>query len=618
MDESLRRLSRCLTEAGNIVEQITSVESTGVAPTEAGAQTPRQNVISSSTPSSANRRAAMSSVSQAVDRARSMLNQSQLRGTCSRLNSRERLRAASTSVPSASKRAKQEFEKPFEFVLVKFPDEDSDGVPIDVDSWQLSDECITLRGFVTLKSEADESAVRKAIPEAIQLKYPNVTPRDLEFLKANRRKLTRPVNCREYSFQQIKLLAGQGCIYVKIKSGFNFVLDSSNDGTEDNNDDEFPVYSTAVRSEGVDERSKQTSPELATPIESRIQPEELDGEVIINSEDGLDKETEENIRESVNLCIKSCKDNNIQNPIEILKSAQQHIVQGRPLDTCSPSQPLEGETNFISINRYDVLKSAFEEIKAIENLRLTLEVSFYGEIAGDLGGPRREFFRLCLREIKEYYFDNGLRTLLADEYEQVGKILSLSILQNGPFPHFLSEQIVQELFFKEHPSPCVSQLRKGFCSLGLYQIGKNLPLFVQLMQPSNAPKLSRRKLVTLLHPCFSEEGSNARKYENEVYALFSKYVRETSSGRREGVTLGHILQFTTCADVEPMLGFKIPPSVCFYSAATSNKWAFLPTANTCSQTLNLPTGSHDIAIPSEEDLFEIYDHAFKNNYFGHV
>ena len=196
-----------------------------------------------------------------------------------------------------------------------------------------------------------------------------------------------------------------------------------------------------MRSDRVDERSNQTSSELATPIEYRIQPEELDGEVIMNSEVGLDKKTEENIKESVNLFIKSCKENNIQNPIEILKSAQQHIVQGRLLDKCSPFQPLERETNFISINRYDVLKSAFDEIKAIENLRLTLEVSFYGEIAGDLGGPRRELFRLCLREIKEYYFDNGLRTLLADEYEQVGKILSLSIVQNGPFSHFLSEQI---------------------------------------------------------------------------------------------------------------------------------------------------------------------------------
>ena len=81
MDESLCRLSRCLTEAGKIVDQITLhvEESTAVAPAEAGAQTPRQNVISSSTPSTTNRRAGISSVSQAVDRARSMLNQSLLR-----------------------------------------------------------------------------------------------------------------------------------------------------------------------------------------------------------------------------------------------------------------------------------------------------------------------------------------------------------------------------------------------------------------------------------------------------------------------------------------------------------------------------------------------------------
>ena len=124
-----------------------------------------------------------------------------------------------------------------------------------------------------------------------------------------------------------------------------------------------------------------------------------------------------------------------------------------------------------------------------------------------------------MREIKEKHFDKGLRTLLADEYEEVGKIMSLSILQNAPFPNFLSEKIVQELFFEEHPSPCVSYLRKGFCSLGLYQIGRNLPLFLHLMRPSNATKLSRRKLVTLLRPCFSEEGSNARKHENDMYAV---------------------------------------------------------------------------------------------------
>jgi hypothetical protein len=103
-----------------------------------------------------------------------------------------------------------------------------------------------------------------------------------------------------------------------------------------------------------------------------------------------------------------------------------------------------------------------------------------------------------------------------------------------------------------------------------------------------------------------------------MYALFSKYIRETSSGRKAEVTRGHILQIRTCADAEPLLGFKIPPTICFNSTITSNKSAFLPTSNTCSQTLNLPTGSHDIPIPSEEDLFEIYDYAFRNDYFGLV
>ena len=72
-----------------------------------------------------------------------------------------------TSVASTSKRGKQEFEKAFEFVLVRFAEEDTDGLPIDVDNWQLSDECMILRGFVMLKSKADEAAVRKAIADAI-------------------------------------------------------------------------------------------------------------------------------------------------------------------------------------------------------------------------------------------------------------------------------------------------------------------------------------------------------------------------------------------------------------------------------------------------------------------
>ena len=47
--------------------------------------------------------------------------------------------------------------------------------------------------------------------------------------------------------------------------------------------------------------------------------------------------------------------------------------------------------------------------------------------AQDYGGPRKEFFRLVLLEIKEKYFDNGLRELLAEEYTSVGTIMGIII-----------------------------------------------------------------------------------------------------------------------------------------------------------------------------------------------
>ena len=189
---------------------------------------------------------------------------------------------------------------------------------------------------------------------------------------------------------------------------------------------------------------------------------------------------------------------------------------------------------------------------------------------------------------------------------------------NGPIPRFVPEDILQEVFSENPPGPCTAALRRGFKKLGLYQIALNLPMFLHLMRPNEANHLSRRKLVLLLDPSFSEEGSNAHKYEHAVYALFLKYVRETASGRRGAITLGNILQFTTGLDEEPPLGFDLPPCIQFVPASTSSKWSFIPTANTCSTTMLLPRGSNDLALPDEGDLFAVYDTAFTNTYFGLV
>ena len=45
--------------------------------------------------------------------------------------------------------------------------------------------------------------------------------------------------------------------------------------------------------------------------------------------------------------------------------------------------------------------------------------------AVDYGGPRKEFFMFSLIEIKQKYFDNGLRELLAEHYLLVGRLIGM-------------------------------------------------------------------------------------------------------------------------------------------------------------------------------------------------
>ena len=90
--------------------------------------------------------------------------------------------------------------------------------------------------------------------------------------------------------------------------------------------------------------------------------------------------------------------------------------------------------------------------------------------------------------------------------------------------------------------------------------------------------------MALLSPNFSEEGSNARRFETEIYQLFSKYTRLAASGQRGEITLGHILQFVTGSDEEPLLGFRVAPSIEFVEATSHGtsphtECPFLPTAN---------------------------------------
>ena len=183
-------------------------------------------------------------------------------------------------------------------------------------------------------------------------------------------------------------------IYIKLKDGYSFLLDNGScDG------DDVGESSQVVTQKRAVPPSPETSAVNQASDNNRVNTEV--------STDNLGTATAE--------CIRICKERDVSNPTEILKCAQKFILQGHPLGVTSLSQPLDGETNFVCIDRYQVLKSAKEELNDIENPRLTLEVSFYGEAANDAGGPRKEFFRLCLKEIKDKYFGNVLNDLIAEE-----------------------------------------------------------------------------------------------------------------------------------------------------------------------------------------------------------
>ena len=325
--------------------------------------------------------------------------------------------------------------------------------------------------------------------------------------------------------------------------------------------------------------------------------------------------------------ISSVKEENLLNPIEVLRFIQQKVVAGRSLDLYSLQEVMEGETNYITVDRDRILESTFCEFQCIENFRLTFKVDFMGEESVDLGGPRKEWIRLMNHAIKEKYFDHGLRTLLSPEYYFVGIMIAVAILQNGQLPVFLGEEILGELLSSRNCSDlCIYQIQRGLETLGMLSVLMQLLMLVYLLRPGSQPQITVAKLLQILKPEFSEVGSNALKKEKEVYQLFVRYVYEIAASRRicEKVTLNisHILQFVTGAAEEPVLGFIHPPSLQFIlpkqmtSPDVEKKASFLPFAHTCSIILKLPRGTWEYPLHSVDKLFQDYDEAFVESFFG--
>ncbi|VDI17898.1 Hypothetical predicted protein, partial [Mytilus galloprovincialis] len=237
-------------------------------------------------------------------------------------------------------------------------------------------------------------------------------------------------------------------------------------------------------------------------------------------------QTEDLLKRTINSCIDFCTEHKVTDPVDILRHIQEKIVCGRDLDLSDDATTNDGETNFILVDRDTLLQSAFEEIPALTDLRLTLQVQFYEEGAVDLGGPRKEFFAILMRDIKQKYFDPVKEW--SKDYEVIGKIFALSILQNGPLPRIMTTDLIEELFETEEPRQFVKDLRKGLDSLGFYQLVRSLPSLIHLFTPIQPTPITFKKITTLLKPEFAAEGSNRMKAEKKVYSKFLKYLREAA------------------------------------------------------------------------------------------
>jgi hypothetical protein len=520
-------------------------------------------------------------------RAKSMLAASSNAGLYRRRNKNERLRAAagkSSSLQGSSSSKKEKplrssEKKPFEFALLRAPEVhhmDSDGEEED----SLRKEYVINRGIITLTPSDTEKLIRDKIVSSLKPRYPMIENRDFEFVKVVQKKISvlQLGKGTQYDYSVEKKLAGQGLLYIRMKQAMQFAVDEDIQVEDDMADDPFPSLELPSPF-----NSPTTSPDLTgAPSDCNLVPDgpsvretPLDSEQFTLSPQGVQEfgpaVPEIELSPFFSTVIDEIP-STVSDPTEMLRFLQKKILLGRDLDVSDVSSELSGDTNYISVDRDNILETTFSELNDVNDPRITFEVQFYGEQAEDRGGPRKEWIRLCNQKIQPKYFEQGLKEHLASDYFYIGQMAAIALLQNGQLPVYIPETVLQNVFTGPYPSthPCISNLQKGLDTLGIHAVGRKFPQFLHLFRPSENAKLSVKRLLHLLIPKFSEKGSNSLKYEKSAYAHFVKYVREVASGHRV-TKLENILEFATCASEEPLLGFALSPSIEFVEATCASR-----------------------------------------------
>ncbi|XP_067027133.1 uncharacterized protein [Acropora muricata] len=306
---------------------------------------------------------------------------------------------------------------------------------------------------------------------------------------------------------------------------------------------------TRAREEELEECEREPSNQEPNPPEQ--QPDSLpvvtpDHDQQLADQGETARREEENIpyKEHLRRAVKETLQTMVtcNDPVTVLAEFGRRLLRGRKLDLESDSELCEGDTTEIFISLFNLFHDAMEEVlrEDLIDYSLPLEVTFTGESAQDYGGPRRQFLGSIMREIRDRLFLEQNEELLLSEdlaalenqhYFGAGLFFGFSLLQGGPLPTFLAQEQIERIFAKgdlSSLSRAEIQFRAGLEKFGLIELFHEKPCLVFLFRKTAVLPLTYAKLVKLLEPIFSEQGTSRRQQEERTYRLFLNYLKEVA------------------------------------------------------------------------------------------
>lgn len=127
----------------------------------------------------------------------------------------------------------------------------------------------------------------------------------------------------------------------------------------------------------------------------------------------------------------------------------------------------EDDFQKIFVRRSHLVLDTFEQFRDKEfDCSVLLKVCFVGEVAEDVGGPRREFFRLLVEQMfqmQDMFFGwpcnvtvrHNIEAMAANKFFLAGKILSMIMIQGGQAPLCFSKAVADYLIYDKVCSPPV-------------------------------------------------------------------------------------------------------------------------------------------------------------------